>query len=195
MVNATLEMFGQPATYIRMRSMIKRFSYGLHCLLLGSLLLAAMAQSVVAGPIAPKFTAVSLDGKSVGSASLAGKAYIVNFFASWCPPCRAEVPDMVLLQSKYASKGFTFIGMAVSDGEPAIREFAKNNRINYPVVMASDQLVSSFSKYADGGINGIPTSSVVNSTGRIIQVIVGARRNDVYEKLILEALRKPGTTK
>jgi len=146
-------------------------------------------------PSAPAFSAVSLDGKQTGTATLAGKAYIINFFASWCPPCRGEVPDMVALQNLYAQKGFTFIGVAVSDSESNIRDFARQNRISYPVVMGQDAMIRAFSSYIDGGITGIPTSFVVNSSGKITGVIVGPRSREDFEKLILQAIGKPGITK
>ena len=146
-------------------------------------------------PVAPAFSAVTLDAKSVGSAKLAGKPFIINFFASWCPPCRAEIPDMVALQNQYASKGFTFIGVAVSDNQETIRSFASDNHITYPVVMGDDKLVAAFSRYVDGGMQGIPTSFVVNSSGRITRIITGGRSREVFEKIIVDLLKKPGTTK
>ncbi|TLU59041.1 MAG: TlpA family protein disulfide reductase [Chlorobium sp.] len=146
-------------------------------------------------PVAPVFSAVTLDAKSVGSAKLAGKPFIINFFASWCPPCRAEIPDMVSLQNLYAAKGFTFIGVAVSDKEATIRAFAKDNHITYPVVMGDDKLVAAFGRYVEGGIQAIPTSIVVNSSGRITQVITGGRSKEAFESIIVDLLRKPGTTK
>jgi thiol-disulfide isomerase/thioredoxin len=149
----------------------------------------------VALPLAPKFAAVSLDGKPVSSSKLAGKVYIVNFFASWCPPCRSEIPDMVALQTMYGLKGFTFIGVAVNETEPKIRDFISKNQITYPVVMADDKIVAAFGRYAEGGINAIPTSFVVNSSGRVTMVITGARSKEVFEKIIVDALRKPATHK
>ena len=159
--------------------------------LAGSLFAAPPAD---APPPAPAFSVVSLDGKSVGSANLTGKTYIINFFASWCPPCRAEIPDMVALQSKYGRKGFTFIGVAVNETEPTIRAFIKKNQITYPVVMANEQIVNAFSRYVDGGIRAIPTSFVVNSSGRITQVITGARSKEVFEKIILDTVKKQKTS-
>ncbi|TLU87334.1 MAG: TlpA family protein disulfide reductase [Chlorobium sp.] len=144
----------------------------------------------VSYPVAPVFSAVDLKGKVVGSAQLAGKAYIVNFFASWCPPCRAEIPDMVILQNQYGRKGFTFIGVAVNETEPKIRDFIARNKISYPVVMADDQLVSAFNRYVEGGIHAIPTSFVVNSSGKMTQVITGARSKADFEAFIIDALKK-----
>jgi thiol-disulfide isomerase/thioredoxin len=144
---------------------------------------------------APVFSAVSLDGKQTGTSALAGKAYIINFFASWCPPCKGEIPDMVSLQNQYVKKGFTFVGVAVSDTEPTIRNFARQNRISYPVVMGNEEIIKAFSRYVDGGIRGIPTSFVVNSSGKITRIIVGAVTREDFEKMILEALGKRNTMK
>ncbi|MGB7511323.1 MAG: TlpA disulfide reductase family protein [Pelodictyon phaeoclathratiforme] len=165
-------------------------------LFLGTLAATLIAPTpALALPLAPEFTAVSLDGKTVASTKLAGKAYIVNFFASWCPPCRAEIPDMVLLQKKYESKGFTFIGVAVNENEPSMRAFITKNGISYPVVMVEERLIKAFSRYIEGGIRAIPTSFVVNSSGRITQVITGGRSKEVFEKIIIDALKKPVTHK
>ncbi len=102
---------------------------------------------------------------------------------------------MVSLQTQYGRKGFTFIGVALNETEPNVRAFILKNKISYPVVMADDQLVSAFNRYVDGGISAIPTSFVVNSSGRITQVITGARSRVVFEKIIVEALRKTETPK
>lgn len=180
--------------------MMKKSSVFMKCVVAAFLLLAFSPVSLFAAqgasqPSAPVFSAVSLDGRQTGSSTLAGKAYIINFFASWCPPCRGEIPDMVSLQNQYAPKGFTFVGVAVSDSEPVIRNFTKQNRVSYPVVMGNDQIVSLFSKYVQGGIRAIPTSVVVNASGRVTGVITGARSREDFEKIILEAIGKPGTTK
>ena len=102
---------------------------------------------------------------------------------------------MVELQSKYGRQGFTFIGVAVNETVPSIRSFISSNKITYPVVMADDQLVNSFGRYVEGGVRAIPTSFVVNTSGRISLVITGARSKEVFEKIIVEALRKPVTPK
>ena len=181
--------------------MMKMVRDSARVIMVGCFLWVALAGSLFAAPSAdapppvPAFSVVSLDGKALGSANLAGTTYIVNFFASWCPPCRSEIPDMVALQNQYGRKGFTFIGVAVNETEPKIRDFIKTNRITYPVVMANEQIVNAFSRYADGGIRAIPTSFVVNSSGRITQVITGARSKEVFEKIILDTVRKQKTSK
>lgn len=181
--------------------MMKMPRYSVRVVMACCFLWIALTGSLFAAPAAegpppvPAFSVVALDGKAVGSANLTGTTYIVNFFASWCPPCRSEIPDMVALQNQYGRKGFTFVGVAVNETEPAIREFIKKNKIIYPVVMANEQIVNAFSRYVDGGIRAIPTSFVVNSSGRITQVITGARSKEVFEKIILDTVRKHKSSK
>ncbi|EAT58598.1 Alkyl hydroperoxide reductase/ Thiol specific antioxidant/ Mal allergen [Chlorobium ferrooxidans DSM 13031] len=180
----------------RLKSGISKFfNTALFCLLL---LAGTDGDAFAVAPVAalntpaPAFSAVTLDGKAIGSAQLAGKAYIVNFFASWCPPCRAEIPDMVALQNQYSRNGFTFIGIAVNETAPTIKSFITGNRISYPVVMSDDQLLGSFGRFVpDGQIKAIPTSFVVNASGRVTQVITGGKSKAEFEKIILAALKKP----
>lgn len=162
---------------------------------LSGLLLCALPSVSHAAPAAPAFSAVSVTGTAINTKQLAGKAYIVNFFASWCPPCRAEIPDMVTLQQTYGSKGFTFIGVAVNEDVDTIRSFMTKNKINYPVVMATPELVDSYNRYVQGGMRGIPTSFVVNRSGQVVQVITGARSYADFEQIILSMLKKPALRK
>jgi thiol-disulfide isomerase/thioredoxin len=151
----------------------------------------SLARPAMAAPVkAPAFTAVTIDGKQISSASLNGKAYIVNFFATWCPPCRAEIPDMVAIQKIWAPRGFTFIGIAVNETEPAVKGFMKSNGINYPVVMATPALVSSFNSYVEGGISGIPTTFVVDANGNIATVFIGPRSREAFDQVIKASVAK-----
>ncbi|MBF0585979.1 TlpA family protein disulfide reductase [Prosthecochloris sp. N3] len=137
---------------------------------------------------APSFTATALDGSVVSTSDLEGKAYIVNFFASWCPPCRAEIPDMVELQSEYEKKGFTFIGVAVNEDEARMQDFIQSNGINYPVVMVDQQIIDAYSRYARGGLRSIPTSFVISADGALSSVVVGAQSKAAFDDLITVAL-------
>lgn len=175
---------------IIMHSTLKR----LNSLLLATIVifsfLAVSPRAVVASVKAPAFSAVTIDGKAVSSADLKGKAYIVNFFATWCPPCRAEIPDMVAVQKAWASRGFTFIGIAVNETEPSVRSFMKSNGITYPVVMATPALVATYNRYVNGGISGIPTSLIVDASGNLTGVIVGPRDRAAFEQIIGNAVTK-----
>jgi len=137
---------------------------------------------------APSFSGKTIDGKPFSSSALKGKGYIVNFFATWCPPCRAEIPDMVEVQKKYEKQGFTFVGIAVNETEPKVQSFIKSNGINYPVLMGTQELVQTFNGYKVGGISGIPTSFVVDSSGQLIGVIVGPRSLEQFEQIVNAAL-------
>jgi thiol-disulfide isomerase/thioredoxin len=114
------------------------------------------------------FTARTLDGHEISLASLRGKVVIVNFWATWCPPCREEIPDLVALQAKYKDQ-LQVIGVS-QDEAPAsmVAQFASEHRINYPVVMTSPDLERRFTN-----IHALPTSFVIDPDGRIAQRHVG----------------------
>lgn len=116
----------------------------------------------------PPFTAVDLDGRSVTSESFKGKVVIVNFWATWCPPCRAEIPDLVALQDKYRD-ALQVIGVSEDDGPPEdVRRFAAEHRINYPIVMTTREISALFP-----GVQALPTSFVLDREGRLVQKHVG----------------------
>jgi len=138
--------------------------------------------------MAPSFSATALDGSQVSSADLEGKAYIVNFFASYCPPCRNELPDMVRLQAEYADQGFTFIGIAVNEDRDRMNAFIEEMGINYPVVMVTQEIVDAYNRYADGGIKYIPTSFVIDADGVLGSYVVGEQSYEVFKELIVEAI-------
>lgn len=142
-------------------------------------------QTSVSGPV---INAKALDGTEISSRNLAGKAYIVNFFASWCPPCRQEVPDMVELQEKYSKDGFTFIGVGFRDEEQSISDFIWEYGINYPVMIGDQAMISTFGDYIPGGLQAIPVSFVIGRDGSLITVAQGFQNREALEQLILQAL-------
>lgn len=154
---------------------------------------AAAAERVIQKAAAtakgPGFRVKTLDGKTVSSEQLAGRPYIVNFFASWCPPCRKELPDMVQLQKKYEKQGFTFIGFAVRDNEAALPDFLWELGIDFPVAMADPALSAEFGRYLPGGLRGIPATFVIGRDGRVIRAFSGALSKADFEELVLQAIR------
>jgi len=120
---------------------------------------------------APLFSIQTIDGKTLSLSDLKGKGVIVNFWATWCPPCRAEIPDMIELQNEYASQ-FTFIGIALNDQEDKVRAFVSEKGMNYPVAM-DNGLATLYGKLIQGGLQSIPTSFVIDKHGNIIDVMVG----------------------
>ena len=114
------------------------------------------------------FTAPDLDGRPVSTAALRGKVVIVNFWATWCPPCREEIPDLIALQEKYKDT-LQVIGVSQDSGNVEdVRQFAKQHGMNYPTVMSSAEIEGLFP-----GIYALPTSFVVDREGRIAQKHIG----------------------
>ena len=141
--------------------------------------------------LAPEFSAKSVQGGAVSSRTLAGKGYIVNFFGSWCPYCRKEIPDMAALQEKYEKKGFTFIGMAYRDNEQSMPDFIREQGINYPIVMADEAILDSYERHVSGGVRSVPALFAINRDGRLLSVIIGAQTQEEFERIITETMKKP----
>jgi peroxiredoxin len=143
------------------------------------------------GKKAPDFTLTTTDGKTLKLSDYKGKGVIVNFWATWCPPCRAEIPDMVDLQKEYEQKGFSFIGIAVGDEEEKVKAFVTAQKMNYPVAMGTKELAMSYGKFTEeGAIRGIPTSFVINGKGEIVEYFVGARDKATFTEAIKKVIAK-----
>src|SRR5258706_14380970 len=111
---------------------------------------------------APAFTVRDLDGRDVSPASLRGKVVLVNFWATWCGPCRAEIPDLVELQKKYKDR-LQILGLVVDDDDlDAIKKFSARYGINYPVALATNDIRIQY-----GGISPLPTSFLFDSQGPV----------------------------
>jgi len=137
---------------------------------------ADLAGAASAGPVkllkeraqVPPFTATDLDGRTVSTAALRGKVIIVNFWATWCPPCREEIPDLVALQTKYKDK-LQIIGVSQDSGSvEQVKRFAAEHGMNYPTVMSSTELETLFP-----GVYALPTSFIIDRDGRLAQKHVG----------------------
>ena len=119
-----------------------------------------------------------LDGKTISSNSFSGKALFLTFFATWCPPCIEEIPNLIQLQDKYGKDEFSVIGLSVDQGGPAVvKKLVVKKSINYPVVMADAQTMQDF-----GGVYGIPVSFLVNKKGNVVKRYTGYVSLSVLEK-------------
>jgi len=135
---------------------------------------------------APEFKLTGLDGKSVTLADSHGKIILLNFWATWCGPCRAEIPDLVELQNKYKDR-LQILGLVIDDDDQdAIKEFTEKFRINYPVALATNEIRMQY-----GGIAALPTSFVLDAEGRIVQKHEGLRDPVLYETEIRSLLGLP----
>src|SRR6267378_2081482 len=136
--------------------------------------------------LAPDFKLTSLDGKPVTLAGSRGKVILLNFWATWCGPCRAEISDLVELQNKYKDR-LQILGLVVDDDDQdAIKEFTEKFGINYPVALATDEIRVQY-----GGIAALPTSFVLDAEGRIVQKHEGLRDPVLYETEIRSLLGLP----
>ena len=134
---------------------------------------------------APAFVLKDLDGRDISLASLRGKVVIVNFWATWCGPCRAEIPDLVALQAKYKDT-LQVIGISEDEaGVDVVRRFAAEHKVNYPVAMITPEIEKLYP-----GISALPTSFIVDREARVVQKHVGmlTARTTEYEARHLAGL-------
>jgi thiol-disulfide isomerase/thioredoxin len=130
--------------------------------------------------MAPDFSLKDINGNEVRLSDFKGKVVILDFWATWCPPCRKGIPDLIALQNKY-NDDLIVIGISL-DQDNTIKDvvpFYKNYGINYPVVYGTGQVVQQY-----GGIEAIPTSFIINREGNIVNKYVGLIPAEEYEKYL-----------
>lgn len=130
--------------------------------------------------LAPDFTLPTTDGKTLKLSDLKGKVVIIDFWATWCSPCRKGIPDLIELKKKYGAKGFEIVGVSVdTDTKNEVIPFMKEYKINYPVVYGNMNVYQQY-----GGIRAIPTSFVIDKQGKIVASYEGLMSKETYENHI-----------
>jgi peroxiredoxin len=132
--------------------------------------------SIASDKEAPDFTLTDLSGKSISLSDLKGKVIFVNFWATWCGPCRHEIPDFIEFYNKNKDNGVVILGVSVDKSANKVRDFVEENKINYPIVMATNEMVRD---YKPGKF--IPTTIIIDTDGMIQEKKVG-----VMDKTTLE---------
>jgi thiol-disulfide isomerase/thioredoxin len=144
------------------------------------------------GDVAPDFTLKVLgDGsQTMQLSSLKGKGVMINFWATWCEPCKIELPWLVELQKKYGSEGLQILGVAADDsGEKSITDFAAKMKINYPVLLGTDQVADQY-----GGLEGLPSSFFIDRSGKVVDVLIGIDSESRLEESIKKSLAQGGSS-
>ena len=139
---------------------------------------------------APDFTLDSLDGKSMRLSDLRGKAVLLNFWATWCGPCKIEMPWFVDLQNQYGAQGLQIVGVAMDDSSKEdIAKFAKEMGVNYPVLIGKEAVGDEY-----GGVPALPESFFISRDGKIVDKIIGLKGKAEIEDAIKKALNTPAGT-
>jgi len=145
---------------------------------------ALLVAGVACAKSAPGFSVKGVDGHAVRMSDLRNRPVIVDFWATWCGPCRASMPHLNDMQSRYGRDGLTVVGLSVDEGAPAtVREFAKGLGVRFTIAMANDDVLDAY-----GPIRSIPTTFFINRRGEIVRRVVGyidAETMDGYVQEIL----------
>ncbi len=145
------------------------------------------------GTPAPAVSFQNLDGQTVKLSQYRGKVVLVNFWATWCEPCRSEIPELIQFQNEYAGKGFTVLGIAMDqEGKKVVAPFVAKPQfqvgghkvaMNYPIVLGNDNVATKF-----GGIIGLPTTFVISKDGKIVKKTIGVIDDQGMNQLIQKLL-------
>ena len=146
------------------------------------LIAAAVAALVLANSQANlKFAFKDTEGRKVSLSQFKGKVIILDFWATWCVPCKAEIPGFIELQKKYGDRGLQIVGLSVDDSLPTAKKYAAEMKMNYPILLAegSDDVLKAYDP-----IPSIPVSVVIDRGGRIVSKHIGIVPMDVFEREI-----------
>jgi len=133
--------------------------------------------------MAPDFNLPQLDGQALRLSSYRSKVVLLDFWASWCAPCREETPHLIDLQTKYGDRGLQIIGVSMDDSPDPARAFDQQFHMNYPVVMGNAKMGELY-----GGVLGLPIAFLIRRDGRIYAKHIGATDPAVFDKEIASLL-------
>ncbi|MEO0248996.1 MAG: TlpA disulfide reductase family protein [candidate division WOR-3 bacterium] len=132
---------------------------------------------------APDFSLVSIKGDTIRLSDYKGKVVILDFWATWCPPCKEEIPHFKKLFAEKSEGGLMIIGIVVNDDVSEVKKFVSKNAVNYPIVMGNADVEKAY-----GGINAIPTTFIIGKDMTIRQKVVGYRELSFFKKEVEKLL-------
>ena len=145
------------------------------------------------GAAAPDFQLTSLDGKTVKLSDLRGKAVVLNFWATWCGPCKIEIPWLSDLQTQYQSQGVEIVGVAMDDdaekNRDEIAKFTREMNVNYEILLGNDKVADEY-----GGVDALPTTFYIGRDGKIVNRVFGIVGHKEIEENIQAALKEGQAT-
>ena len=150
-----------------------------------SLLLCGMAQALEVGERAPDFTRADMSGRQVTLSGYRGKLLLLNFWATWCAPCREELPAFTRWQKSYGSDGLQVIGVSMDDESESVRQLLARHPVSYPVVMGDARLGERF-----GGVLGLPLTLLIDAQGRVVARFQGAANLPAMEAKLRQLLAR-----
>jgi cytochrome c-type biogenesis protein len=140
-------------------------------------------------PVAPEVALQTMDGKSFNLSELRGRVVLLNFWATWCIPCRSEIPELNTMHRDLESRGLSVVGVSTYDGADGVRDFWKDIKQDYTVLLGDQDVGSKF------GVPALPTTFILDREGRIRAKIVGEKRRDFFEAAVKPLLDEPATAK
>ncbi|MCW5963447.1 MAG: TlpA family protein disulfide reductase [Bryobacterales bacterium] len=139
---------------------------------------------------APDFSLVDAGGQTVKLSELKGKVVLLNFWATWCAPCRIEIPWFVDMEREFKDQGFAVVGVSMDeDGWEVVKPFISDMKVNYRMVLGTEELAQLYS-----GVQALPTSFVIDRNGRIASTHMGIVSRSVFEEEIRALLQNKGTS-
>ncbi len=138
----------------------------------------------VKGASAPDFTLKSIDGRDLKLSDLRGKAVLLNFWATWCGPCKIEIPWFMDLEKQYGGQGLVVVGVAMDDNaKDVVPKFAQEMKIDYPILLGTEQVADQY-----GGVEGLPMTFYIGRDGKIVKKVAGLASHGEIEESVKAAL-------
>jgi peroxiredoxin len=143
-----------------------------------------VGRSSVVHSVAPELSLQDLNGQPLELANYRGKVVLLDFWATWCTPCRGEIPHFVALQNQYREQGLQVIGISMDDGPKPVREFYQQFKMNYPVALGNEKIAEAY-----GGVLGLPVMFLIGRDGEVAAKYVGEVQMPVLEQEIKSLLQ------